>query len=181
MGKRSMRTTTASRRGAFAEGAGAGASVLIGDCGLMRSRDVARGRPGGSSASTLRSFMGCLSPPISRRRGLRPPPTLVHQKTRVISATCLLISSNNPLKPPIFFETRLAGAPRGPRQSVRALHHRDEEAVSAVIARRHQQRLVRSVGGGHRRLARKRSLPQLGPRDGLELGMAGEKALHLVA
>src|SRR5262245_30280707 len=41
--------------------------------------------------------------------------------------------------------------------------------------------LRRRVGGWQGRLGWKRSLPQLGPRDELELGMAGEKILHLIA
>src|SRR5262245_19933181 len=180
MGKRSKRTTTASRRGAFAEGTGAGARALIGDCGLMRSRDVARGRPGGSSASTLSGFMGCLSlrsrtvrlapaadsRPYKKRESLQRPGSEFQVITR---------------SGPQFFLERGFAVWRAPRRSVRALHCRDEEAVGAVIARRHQQRLVRAVGGRHGRLGRKRSLPQLGPRNELELRVAGEKILHLVA
>src|SRR5262245_130898 len=82
---------------------------------------------------------------------------------------------------PQIFLSAPRGLPQAPRRSARALHHGDEEAVSALIARRHQERLVRSVGGGDRRLARKRSLPQLRPRHERELGVAAEKALYLLA
>src|SRR5262245_33812301 len=175
-----MRTTTASRRGAFAEGAGAGARALIGDRGLMRSRDVARGRPGGSSASTLSGFMGCLS--LRSRDGeARASRRLSSVKKREsfqrpVSEFQVITRSG-----PQFFLERVSRAGERPRRSVRALHRRDEEAVGAVIARRHQQRLVRTVGGRYGRLGRKRSLPQLGPRDGFELRVAGEKILHLIA